>query len=415
MKTLSILISLFTISFTFSQRARLAMNDTIFMHLEGGVFLVLDNKSDSALMLTGTKQSGIISEDEDNKIRWMIGDTTGTYNLPFMMDDTAKSKLPVEMVITTAGTGTGHIDFSTYHTIISNAPYPSMVTCLYLDDCDFGTPLNWHHYFVDRFWVNEPRNYTSRPSIRLRLTYLNSETIAPNLLNPALVRGRRFNDGIGQWAPFESGTPTIGSTTSFVSNIVVPSTDFFAAWAVADASTPLPVELINFEVDCHQREKHIGWQTASEENNDYFIVQKSEDGVQFDFFEKVDGHGNSTSLQTYETIDSDQSPAYYRLKQVDIDGQYSYSKIQYSKGCNESNDGITLFPNPSNGAFKIHMNNNWESMMITITGITGESILQKQFFNQEAVNIELPNISAGVYLVSILVDGKKSLKRWVKY
>lgn len=162
------IIILFCSFSVLGQKARVVINDSVFVRMEGGIFMVLENEKDSALLLTGNQKGGVISEDEDNKIRWRIGDTTGMYVLPFALADSAKTQLPAEMRITSAGTGSsGYVDFSTYYTSegSNNSPWPSMVTCLYLDDCNFGVPLNWALYFVDRFglWMRK----ITLPDLRL--------------------------------------------------------------------------------------------------------------------------------------------------------------------------------------------------------------------------------------------------------
>ncbi|MEZ4962690.1 MAG: T9SS type A sorting domain-containing protein [Saprospiraceae bacterium] len=92
----------------------------------------------------------------------------------------------------------------------------------------------------------------------------------------------------------------------------------------------LPIELTNFIAQ--EKEVHavqINWSTASETNNAHFSIEKSPDGHAFRGIGQVPGHGTSYATNHYQFVDESPFPGlnYYRLKQVDFDGQYSYSPI----------------------------------------------------------------------------------------
>lgn len=92
----------------------------------------------------------------------------------------------------------------------------------------------------------------------------------------------------------------------------------------------LPIELLYFDAEiCNQQEVCLNWATATEKNNEYFTVERSINGQEFVSVIQIPGKGNSYSTQTYNT--SDKAPvkglSYYRLKQTDTDGSFSYSNI----------------------------------------------------------------------------------------
>jgi hypothetical protein len=86
--------------------------------------------------------------------------------------------------------------------------------------------------------------------------------------------------------------------------------------------SPLPVDLTNFNVNASRASNHIYWSTASEENSDYFEVERSLDGEQWSSIGRVLAAGNSTTERDYSLEDKsfDAEINYYRLKQVDYDG-----------------------------------------------------------------------------------------------
>ncbi len=117
-------------------------------------------------------------------------------------------------------------------------------------------------------------------------------------------------------------------------------------FSMATFSSPLPVELLSFEASCDQPDVVLQWSTASEENSSHFAVERSEDGTDFKTIETVLAAGRSSSIIRYSVRDKGPVPvkAYYRLKQVDMNGQYTYSSLVITN-CSP-HGSITLYPNP---------------------------------------------------------------------
>ena len=92
--------------------------------------------------------------------------------------------------------------------------------------------------------------------------------------------------------------------------------------SVPVACTPLPVELINFSGEKHGNTNELSWITATETNNDYFIVEYSSDGKSWSEIKTISGSGNSSTQNTYISLhrDFEVGVNYYRLRQVDYDG-----------------------------------------------------------------------------------------------
>ncbi len=108
----------------------------------------------------------------------------------------------------------------------------------------------------------------------------------------------------------------------------------FTSWSRFDLlggpAGVLPVELTHFHATRVDQKVKLNWATASEINNDYFLVQHSTDGIRFDDLGTVIGAGTTTQSQTYQWMHEQPSPGenYYRLKQVDYNGQFEYSPIR---------------------------------------------------------------------------------------
>lgn len=164
---------------------------------------------------------------------------------------------------------------------------------------------------------------------------------------------------------------------------------------------PLPIDLLNFDVELKDQKVEIAWSTLSEINNDFFVVERSEDGIDFNSVEIVYGSGNSATLINYKQID--ENPIYginyYRLKQIDFDGEHSYSSI-VSINIEETED-VRMYPNPAKQ--HIIIEGVLAGSTIEIYNTMGRPVLKKELkFEKEVIDTE--NIPEGVYFVKISND-----------
>jgi fibronectin-binding autotransporter adhesin len=139
--------------------------------------------------------------------------------------------------------------------------------------------------------------------------------------------------------------------------------------------TILPISLLGFTAEGEELKVHLKWMTATETNNDYFTVERSFDGINFEPINTVKGAGNSTRLLSYSYFDNLPLVGinYYRLKQTDFDGKYSYSPIA-ATGKNENNFAA-IFPNPTSGTFSVQLNLQTENeVLIVMQDILGREV-----------------------------------------
>jgi hypothetical protein len=189
-----------------------------------------------------------------------------------------------------------------------------------------------------------------------------------------------------------------------------------SAWLFINIPTPLPVSLLSFSGERLNETIKLNWITSSEKNNDFFDVEKSDDGNKFFKVGRVDGVGNSVNIQKYNFTDIDNriTNLYYRLAQFDIDGTRTTSKIIYLPAQSSKNYSIKLYPNPSNGKELIvtisGMKNN---AVLTISDLIGKTIKKEEIVVAEGQSvISLLNLSpiltTGCYLVNVN-DGVNSI------
>ncbi|MGB1216246.1 MAG: immunoglobulin domain-containing protein, partial [Saprospiraceae bacterium] len=113
---------------------------------------------------------------------------------------------------------------------------------------------------------------------------------------------------------------------------------------------PLPVELLFLEGSIRKEVNVLDWATASEINNSHFEVERSKNGVDFNYLGKVEGNGNSSTEITYSFIDTKpELVSYYRLKQVDLNGEFSYTNVITLKRKTQGISFGNIYPSPTKG------------------------------------------------------------------
>ena len=166
----------------------------------------------------------------------------------------------------------------------------------------------------------------------------------------------------------------------------------------------LPVELVKFEGQSNSKgESILSWETASEVNASHFLVEHSEDGIQFETLGKIKAVGNTNSISNYRyTHHFPSNPDnYYRLKMIDQDETFEYSSIIYLPFEKQESE-VTIFPNPSSGIFQFHRskeNSDWELLVFNSIGKLVKS--NKWSDGEVMYQLNLEQFAEGVYTIQI--------------
>jgi hypothetical protein len=165
--------------------------------------------------------------------------------------------------------------------------------------------------------------------------------------------------------------------------------------------SPLPVELVSFEGELLDGKVELSWETASEKENDYFEVQKSVDGNRFIEIDYVSGQGNSNELVSYYSVDANPSlgTSYYRLKQVDYDGEFSYSNIISIS--NYSDIAIDIYPNPATDYIYVQIPSVSElEVSLKIISMDGKVLLENSWRNESGIKrINISDLPSAQYIL----------------
>lgn len=165
----------------------------------------------------------------------------------------------------------------------------------------------------------------------------------------------------------------------------------------------LPIELAKFEGSCEENQQVFEWITSTEINNDYFTLEKSTDGVSYTEAAKVQGAGNSNVNNYYKTtLNLSEENTYFRLKQTDYDGQFTYSKPVYVK-CNEKINLTAIYPNPATDEIFVKYQSKNQEVVGYIINVIGERV--KSFNNNSdnnLLNISIADLPKGLYHVILM-------------
>jgi len=168
----------------------------------------------------------------------------------------------------------------------------------------------------------------------------------------------------------------------------------------------LPIELVSFTAKPFDGDVALNWITSTEKNNDYFVVERSQDGLVFEkvFTMKSANDGNSVKKQNYDGIDPDpfSGVSYYRLKQVDKSGKYSYAPIV--SVIMNGNAAIQIYPNPVNDRLILKTNTGYESIEVGMVGSLGNLVLPFTTLNALNSAIDVSQFAAGVYYLIFKSD-----------
>lgn len=179
--------------------------------------------------------------------------------------------------------------------------------------------------------------------------------------------------------------------------------------------TPLPVELVSFTAQLRNSQVQLNWTTASEKNNRGFEVQRSANGEQFSTVLYKEGRGTTAARTNYEAVDSKPMPglSYYRLKQIDTDGKVSFTPPVAIK--NASLIEATFYPNPTNGPLTISLPQarTESAVRVSISDLMGRVVKEQTL--SSAGEVDLSQLNAGTYIVTVGEGTQKITRKVVKY
>lgn len=214
----------------------------------------------------------------------------------------------------------------------------------------------------------------------------------------------------------------------FLDNWTATSAPYTLSWQLTGgaslACTLLPIELLSFTGTYKTDYNLIEWITASEKDNDFFTIERSLDGVNWEVLHIVDGAGNSTQTKFYSFPDytfKGNTINYYRLKQTDTHGDFEYSQIisiEASEGAKMQVKEV--YPNPTNETINCELftPDNVEVVVEVLDftgGLVGKNILKVQA-GKNTLTTDMSTLKNGIYLLKVTSEKEdfKSVTKVIK-
>jgi hypothetical protein len=193
-----------------------------------------------------------------------------------------------------------------------------------------------------------------------------------------------------------SGSLTVGTVTT------ATGVTSFSPFTIAspDASNPLPVKLVKFSVQKENETALLQWSTTEEINSDRFEIEHSTDARKWEKLGEVSAAEESKSLFSYHFTHVTPFPGsnYYRLKMVDRDGTFAYSKIENLKL--SSLTQTIVYPNPVADRLFINTANGMNTLKVEITNVVGRRVLLTEGISLKS-GINLSKLPVGIYFLNI--------------
>lgn len=249
------------------------------------------------------------------------------------------------------------------------------------------------------------RVYEISPSISFRgntgLYYTDAELNG----NTAALLSFAYSDGINGFNAV--GVATVDNSNHYVVGTTGINTVTIKKVTSVDNGTALPVHLLDFKVKADGRKALITWLTANEFDCDHFDVERSDDGARFSFLLSQEAQGSVAGEHQYQAYDETPVPGwnYYRLKQVDRDGGFSYSKTESVFFGPGSGTGISVYPNPFVSKLHVDMNALQDGKeKCSLLDVSGRVIAERELLlvkGANAFDLEFGGLAAGTYWLKI--------------
>lgn len=201
-----------------------------------------------------------------------------------------------------------------------------------------------------------------------------------------------------------------------VSDVDLPATraggDKVVTFGSIDHNTLLPIELAAFSAECNGGYAKISWTTATERNNDYFVLERSDDAISFSEIARLAGAGSSINQIDYTYIDNNVhgGDIFYRLVQVDYDGTRSVSEI-IAVNCAIDADGdpeVAVYPNPFANDLTLHFENFGDRVaLVEVYDMLGRMLVSRKVVcsqNDYEFVLPLGGLPDGAYNVRVSAE-----------
>ena len=298
-------------------------------------------------------------------------------------------------------------------TITNNSGSDDYFTVRVSDAIENNVGLSPSSKYVNRTWNIGKATDNGGTGISFLFNWYASQVVNGPVSTPILNHyGTNWASAVGTSALLASAA----GAESLLSMTHTNYTGTFSPFAISDGSTPLPVTMSYFKVNCVEEDVEVIWQTASEHNSDYFQLETSLDGVNWEIGQTLPAAGFSQELLNYNAVDQDASrnQKYYRLKQVDFNGAFEmYGPLKAD--CAIESTSIGLQPNPCETEVTISIaSKKATDLNYTLISPEGKVLETKQIAVHSGITLYTFDVShypSGMYMMQFDVNDKRFIKK----
>ena len=185
---------------------------------------------------------------------------------------------------------------------------------------------------------------------------------------------------------------------------------------VVQKLSPMPVNLVSLQGQwVENKGNQLSWVTSWERDNDRFEIQRSSDAKGFESIGRVAGKGTTSATQSYEYVDAQSGlneVMYYRLKQVDLDGTVSYSRIISIRQGAEAGLSLVIYPNPASEQLNLRLPASQKVNGVRVFSVSGAQVMSQE---GELEWLDIKSLPTGVYVVEVrTLTGNVLRQRFIK-
>jgi Secretion system C-terminal sorting domain len=334
----------------------------------------------SATVYSNPAGNGTVKSLSSNT--WAVGDyyqfkvaTTGYNDIALSWDQTGSNTGPAPFKVqysTTAGGASGYMDFSTY--TIPNNPSSTPTA---------GATYSWS------------------PTTPITATSFTANLSAITALN---------NKSEVYFRLVCTGTVAIGATSTFGTGGTNRIDNF-----TIKSLTIIPVQLLDFKAQKENQAVKLLWSTATELNNAFYAVERSENGKSFEKIGEINGYGNSNVKRTYEFMDEKplNTVNYYRLRQVDFDGKETvYKTVSVNFGKNTT---TKVYPSIAKDNINVEINGGNGASDLLVVNLLGQVVKAQKLQNTEGVfPVNISDLPNGSYIMRVVSKNETISQRFEK-
>lgn len=268
---------------------------------------------------------------------------------------------------------------------------------------------------------NQPTN-----PVKVRFYFLDSEytalqnatnTVVPNSQTISDLHITKYDLSTCSSDYINAGTnrtsvPNITQGQVFNGHFIETTVSSFSQFFIHESfNGPLPVELVSFKGRAIEEGNLLTWQTASEENNEGFEIEKSSNGLDWEYLDFIAGQGTTSTINNYDFLDEKikSGVSYYRLKQVDWDGEIEYSEV-VAITRRKVVDDLSVYPNPASNVLNLE---GISQGQYSIVNTLGQVLKEGELQNEQQIDISA--LKLGRYFLYLIPEsGDSQLVEFIK-